>query len=232
MNSIIKKKIEVGKTDGSAVILKATGISQQFKEAKNPIFSELDISVQKETKVALVGRSGSGKTTLLHILSGLQKPSAGKVMIDDIALERLSNQELAKLRNQKIGFVYQSYSLLKDFTAIENIALVAAIAGESRKECHRKARACMKALGISHLAEKMPQSLSGGEKQRVAIARAIINKPAILFADEPTGNLDQESAGVIIQALDELHKTHKMSIIMATHDLKIANQFDTILNVE
>lgn len=232
MSSMIKKKTQPQKNDDTMVILKATGISQQFKQAKKPIFSYLDMSVQKGTKVALVGRSGSGKTTLLHILSGLQKPSTGKVIIDNTDLEKLNNQELARLRNQKIGFVYQSYSLLKDFTAIENIALVAAIGGKNSKQSQAQAMACMEALGIEHLAKKMPQSLSGGEKQRVAIARAIINKPTILFADEPTGNLDRDSAKTIIQALDQLHKTRKMSIIMATHDLEIANQFDTILNLQ
>ena len=232
MSSVIKKKTQPQKNDDTMVILKATGISQQFKQAKKPIFSCLDMSVQKGTKVALVGRSGSGKTTLLHILSGLQKPSTGKVIIDNTDLEKLNNQELARLRNQKIGFVYQSYSLLKDFTAMENIALVAAIGGKNSKQSQAQAMACMKALGIEHLAKKMPQSLSGGEKQRVAIARAIINKPTILFADEPTGNLDRDSAKTIIQALDQLHKTRKMSIIMATHDLEIANQFDTILNLQ
>ena len=206
-------------------ILEAKNISHRFTNSTTAIIKNFSICIKAKQMLALTGRSGSGKSTLLHILSGLKKPNEGQININGIDIHTLNNQELAELRNTTIGFVYQSHYVLKDFNACENIALAARV-GEDHHRAMQKALISMQALNIEHLEKKMPQSLSGGEKQRVAIARAMVNQPKILFADEPTGNLDRHNATLILKALKALQEKSTMSVIIATHDQEIIKQLD------
>ena len=177
--------------------------------------------------MAITGPSGSGKTTLLHRLSGLKSLQSGRVCILNQDMSQLTEDEVRRLRTHHMGFMYQNPCLLKDFTACENIALAASIGGFSYLEAQKRALACMASLHIDHLAEQMPATLSGGEKQRVAIARAIINQPDILFADEPTGNLDEQNTQNVVDTIQILQEKSDMAIIMATHDMHIVQRFDT-----
>ena len=219
------------KSVGEEFILEATNITHRFANHSSPIIKNFSISIKSEQMMALTGRSGSGKSTLLHILSGLKKPSEGQVIINGIDIHELDNRALAKLRNRSIGFVYQSHCLLKDFNASENIALAARVADNPHKAM-QKALLSMQKINIEHLAQKMPQSLSGGEKQRVAIARAMVNQPKILFADEPTGNLDRHNATLILKALQALQIKSGTSVIIATHDHEIIKQLDHHIELE
>ena len=212
-------------------VLVAKNISHYFADNTAPIIKNFSVSIKAGQILALTGRSGSGKSTLLHILSGLKKPTKGQISIDGIDIHELDNQELAQLRNTTIGFVYQSHCLLKDFNAYENIAMAARVA-ENQHKAMQKALLSMQMLNIEHLAEKMPQSLSGGEKQRVAIARAMVNQPKILFADEPTGNLDRHNARLILKSLQTLQEKSTMTVIIATHDQEIIKQLDHHIELE
>ena len=213
-------------------ILKASALTHQFSAETPPILNDFNLDVRSGEKIALIGRSGSGKTTLLHLLSGLQRAQKGQVLIQDKPLHSLSNVEQAQMRNQMIGFVYQTFNLMQDFSAIENIALVAQISGINPSEAYQRASTVMKQLGIDHLSTRASSTLSGGEKQRVAIARAIVNQPALLFADEPTGNLDRESAQIVMESLNACHEKGQMTLIMATHDLELAQSFDRMIDLK
>ena len=209
----------------SPILLEARNISHHFTGDQKPIIKNFSASIRKKQMVVMTGKSGSGKSTLLHILSGLKTPTEGEIHINQTNIKNLSNQKLANMRNSLMGFVYQSHCLLKDFSAIENIAIAAKIQ-KNPTDAMAKARLCMQKLNIGHLEKKMPQSLSGGERQRVSIARAMVNEPKILFADEPTGNLDRDNAQLILDGIIDLHKKSEMSIIMVTHDENIIKQFD------
>ena len=215
----------------SKPMLEACHVMHRFPGSAHALLEDFNLQVHHGEKLALVGRSGSGKTTLLHLLSGLSPLQSGTVTLNGQSLQQLSQRAMATLRNTSIGFVYQNFHLLKDFTAIENIAMVLRIQGIDSGIALAKASACMQSLDIADLADSMPQQLSGGEKQRVAIARAIINQPAILFADEPTGNLDQDNAKLVMQAIDKLQQSHQMTLIMATHDRSLLPFFDKCVEI-
>lgn len=215
----------------TTALLNVKNLTHWFEDEKKPILQDVSLTVNKNESIALTGRSGSGKTTLLHLISGLKLPQAGKVELDGIDLHKADSQTLNGIRNQKMGFVYQTHYLFKDFNALENIALAAKINQLSFADAKAKAFACMESIDIRHLADKMPSCLSGGEKQRVAIARAIVNNPDILFADEPTGNLDDENTDIIMSHIHNLQNQNTMSIIIATHDSKITNNFNHIINL-
>ena len=212
-------------------LLSVNNLTHWFEDEKKPILKDISLIINRNESTALTGRSGSGKTTLLHLISGLKSPKSGRVKLEGIDLHHADSQILDNIRNQRMGFVYQTHYLFKDFNALENIALAAKINQLSFIEAKAKAFACMESIEIGHLADKMPSCLSGGEKQRVAIARAIINSPDILFADEPTGNLDDENTDIIMSHIHNLQKQNTMSIIMATHDEKIIKHFDHVINL-
>ncbi|HEX8040709.1 MAG TPA: ABC transporter ATP-binding protein [Chryseosolibacter sp.] len=201
-------------------ILEARHLDKYFYEpVKFHVLKDINITVEEGEFVSIVGSSGSGKSTLLYTLSSLDTDYDGKVIIDRIALDSLDSNQLARLRNRAIGFIFQSHYLLKDFTAIGNVMLPGLKLGTLSKEDLRKAALDkMDLLGIRDQADKAINTLSGGQQQRVAIARALINNPKIIFCDEPTGNLDSKNARIVFDLLKELAHGLKQTIVMVTHD--------------
>ena len=209
----------------SEIVLATHDLGQQFSEGPQAITVLQDVSFQvmRGERVAIVGRSGSGKTTLLHLLGGLELPSSGRVELMGNDLASMSEAERSKLRNQYIGFVYQLHHLLPEFTALENVSLPAVIGGMSPKLAREKARELLTRVGLSERVEHKPSELSGGERQRVALARALVCDPALVLADEPTGNLDRDTAESIHQLIVELNETLGISFIIVTHEERLAS---------
>lgn len=191
-------------------------------EAKLTILSDLNLAVQHGERVAIVGRSGSGKSTLLGLLAGLDSPSSGKVLIDSIEISQLDEDGRAAIRGQKMGFVFQSFQLLPSLTALENVMLPLQLAGVD--DAKPLAQAALARVGLEARTSHYPKQLSGGEQQRVAIARAFAPKPAILFADEPTGNLDAATGQQIIELLFQLNEEDDTTLILVTHDDALADR--------
>lgn len=182
--------------------------------------------------VSIVGASGAGKSTLLHILGTLSKPDSGEVIIDGTDLLSLSDKELARFRNTRIGFVFQAHHLLPEFTAIENVMIPALIAGKSRREASSEALELLSQLGLGDRVNHKPSELSGGEQQRVAIARALVNRPAVLFADEPSGNLDSKNKDELHRLFFDLRDRYGITIIIVTHDKELAALSDRTLEMK
>ena len=201
-------------------ILRAEGISKTYRTGSVEVkaLKQCSINIQKGDFTAVIGKSGSGKSTLLRILGTIDKPDSGKVYIDDTDISTLNNKSLARFRRTKIGFIYQDYSLVPEYTAYENIILPIILDGKKpdRDEVSR----LMDILSIGHCLRKLPSQMSGGEQQRVAIARALINEPSILLADEPTGNLDNNNAWEIMKLLEEIN-SKGTTVIVVTHNLEI-----------
>jgi putative ABC transport system ATP-binding protein len=196
------------------------------------VLCDLQFSIPRGQWTALVGPSGSGKTTLLHLLGGLDRPSAGTVVFDGLDLAKLSSRRLTALRRQRIGFVFQAYHLFPELSAWENAALPALHWGAARDDAYARARQWLERFGLGQRLEHRPQELSGGEQQRVAIARALINDPELILADEPTGNLDADAAEGIMDILAELHAERGKSLVMVTHDQKLAQRADERIRLD
>lgn len=209
------------------IILQAQGIRKEYKQAKSTleVLKNVDIQISTGEVVAIVGPSGAGKSTLLHIVGGLDEPTGGDVLLDGENIYRLKDEQRAKVRNEKIGFVFQFYHLLPEFNALENVMLPAFIKGSvKRGEIKQRAASLLAQLGLKKRLKHKPNQLSGGEQQRVAIARALINDPKIILTDEPTGNLDSASGKEIISLLLLLNELNKQTILIVTHDENIAKQ--------
>jgi len=191
----------------------------------------ISLEIKDSEFVSIVGPSGSGKSTLMHILGGLDVPDKGKIIINDKEVRKLNDVDLAKFRNNQVGFVFQSFNLQPTLTAYENVMLPLIIAGVSRKTRKEMAMSALNRVGLSDRINHKPTELSGGQKQRVSIARAIVNNPKILLADEPTGNLDTKTGAEIVNLLDKLNEEAKMTVIVVTHDLGIAQAGDRILTI-
>jgi lipoprotein-releasing system ATP-binding protein len=189
----------------------------------------VDIEIRRGEIVSIVGSSGAGKSTLLHILGTLDKPDRGEVKLDGTWLQSLSANKLSAFRNKHIGFVFQFHHLLPEFTAMENVCIPGWLAGKKRQEVKEKAEQLLKHLGLSHRLENKPNQLSGGEQQRVAVARALINNPDIVFADEPTGNLDSANAKELHQLFFELRNKFKQTFLIVTHNEELAQLSDRVL---
>ena len=198
--------------------------SYNHKASALHVLRGVDLKIKDGDFLAIVGPSGAGKLTLLHILGGLDRPSEGKVILDGEEVYALNDQRRAFLRNQKIGFVFQFYHLLPEFSALENVILPSLIKADMahRKEAEEKGRILLEKVGLKARVSHRPHELSGGEQQRVAIARALVNDPKIIFCDEPTGNLDSQSGKEIIDLLGELNKKNGQTLVIVTHDEKIA----------
>lgn len=201
-------------------------------ETVDRAIDHMNFSVDDGEFVAVVGQSGSGKSTLLSILGGLNHPSGGRLLIDSLNIYNLSSEQRADFRNQYIGFIFQSFQLIGYLSVLENIMLPMAITGISNKKQQRMAMDVLEKVGLSDKAGRLPDLLSGGEQERVAIARAIVNKPPILLADEPTGNLDTETAVEVMELLSRLNHDEGLTIIMVTHNIKNCPYADRIIGVQ
>ncbi|MCK4572120.1 ABC transporter ATP-binding protein [candidate division WOR-3 bacterium] len=205
-------------------LLRALNIHKSFHSGDEEIrvLQGIDIDINKGDFISITGPSGSGKSTLLHILGGLQHPDKGEVILDGKLLYSHPDRELAKIRNERIGFIFQFHYLLSDFTVLENIMIPLLIKGTNRSVAEEKVKELLLMVDLEDRAHHKPQTLSGGERQRVAVLRAIINQPSLLLADEPTGDLDWEHANTILQMLMDLHKEKEMTIIIVTHNKRVA----------
>jgi lipoprotein-releasing system ATP-binding protein len=211
-----------------AVIIDARGLSKSFKGAGEDlsILSSLDLLVREGSTVSITGESGSGKSTLLNILGGLERASSGSLEVAGYDLAALGEEELDEYRGKALGFVFQFHFLLKDFTALENVMMPALVRGARKKDARESALGLLASVGLERRAGHYPSELSGGERQRAALARALINGPRILLADEPTGNLDRATAGVVEEILFALASERGATLVLVTHDLALAARCD------
>ena len=196
------------------------------------VLKGVNLSIGSGECVAIMGASGSGKSTLLHLLGGLEKPTGGKVMLNQTDLSTVTGTELAKLRNKGLGFIYQFHHLLGEFTVLENAAMPLLIGGQTVEEARRQATKLLQRVGLGHRIEHKPGELSGGERQRAAVARALINKPSVVLADEPTGNLDSKTAEQVFQLMLELNQELNVSFLIVTHDHDLAGKMGRVLHME
>ena len=196
------------------------------------VLKGVDIDVQKGEIVSIIGPSGSGKSTLLHILGTLDKADAGDISMNGSSIGSMEGKKLAAFRNKHIGFVFQFHHLLPEFTSLENVCIPGWLAGRKKKEVEEKAGELLKLLGLNDKMENKPNALSGGEQQRVAVARALINNPDIVFADEPTGNLDSANAKELHQLFVDLRKKFNQTFLIVTHNEELAKQSDRVLHMK
>ena len=213
-------------------ILEARHITKAYQlEGRTiTVLEDVSLSVEKGAFIVIKGSSGSGKTTLLTLLSGLDHPTAGRLFIDGLEITHATEQQLAPLRNRAIGFVFQAFHLVPSMTARENIMFPAELKGD--RDAGPKADALLKRVGLTERARNLPSQLSGGEKQRIALCRALINRPKLIFADEPTGNLDSENGTVVLEQLIDLKNEHGATLIMVTHNPDIANAAEKVLTLK
>ena len=215
-------------------ILELKKISRTYFLDNRPvdIFKDINLTIKGREKIALVGPSGCGKTSLLHIAGLLEAPSSGEVFVRDEKINWSSDNSLSNYRLNDIGFIFQFNNLLEDFNALENIALPNIIAGNNKKNAFEKSELLLSQVGLQDRMKSFPNQLSGGEQQRVAIARSLINNPSIILADEPTGNLDFKSSMNVIELFNKLIDEYNCSIILATHDLNVADLQDKVISIE
>ena len=216
------------------VLLKGINIRRVFKTGKEnlEVLKGIDITIKKGMIHTIVGPSGAGKSTLLHILGGLDRPTEGKVLLDNSSLYDFPDKELARIRNKKIGFIFQFHYLLPEFTALENVRMPSIIDGTNARKGYEIAKDLLVKVGLSDRFNHKPSELSGGEKQRVAVARAIVNNPSIIFADEPTGNLDSKNSDMLLSMLLELNRKEGITLVVVTHNVDIAGKFGNIITLD
>ncbi len=214
--------------------LRALGLTKTYRQGNVvlPVLTGANLEIAPGELVALVGRSGSGKSTLLHILAGLDDADDGEVWITDQNLTAASVDGRAAIRNHYLGFVYQMHHLLPEFSASENVAMPLRLAGLERREALLRAEAMLRAVGLADRATHRPAALSGGERQRVAVARALVAEPALVLADEPTGNLDRENAGAVLDLMRSLCRERGVGILIATHDPAVTRDVDRIVTLD
>jgi lipoprotein-releasing system ATP-binding protein len=214
--------------------LQIVDLNRTFKSGDSQlvVFNGLKLEIAPGEIVGLIGPSGSGKSSLLHAAGLLEEPTAGEVWIDGVSAWTLDDNRRTRIRREKIGFVYQFHHLLPEFDAIENVATPALIAGASKREAHEAARALLERLGLGARLHHRPAQLSGGEQQRVAIARALVNRPVLILADEPTGNLDPDTSGVVFGALLEAVRDQGAAALIATHNLELGRYMDRVMALD
>lgn len=214
-------------------VLKLDAITRHYREGEGQleVFSNLDLCLRAGEIVALVGPSGAGKSSLLHIAGLLEAPTSGEITIEGVATSSLDDAAKTRIRRDTIGFVYQAHHLLPEFSAVENVILPQMIAGQSRAQATKEAERLLRQLGLGQRLSHRPAQLSGGEQQRVAIARALANRPRILLADEPTGNLDPRTAGGVFDALIQITRAEGLAALIATHNFELAARMDRTLQL-
>ena len=215
-------------------ILSLNKVSRSYlvRERLINVFSEININIKKGEKVAIIGPSGSGKTSILNIAGLIERPNSGSVFVNNFEVDWTSDKKISNLRKKNIGYVFQFNNLLSDFTILENIAFPLIINGMKKNQAIEIANDFIKNVSLSNRVNNYPNQVSGGEQQRAAIARALINKPSIIIADEPTGNLDSKTAINVVSLFNELVHEHNCSLFLATHNLEIANLQDRLINIE
>ncbi len=210
----------------NSILLQCHQLCKRYQEGsvQTDVLRDVSFSIEQGEMMAIVGSSGSGKSTLMHLLGGLDSPTSGEVVFNGQSLNSLSSSAKAELRNRELGFIYQFHHLLPDFTALENVAMPLLIGKVNKTEVQERAREMLAAVGLEKRAAHRPSELSGGERQRVAIARALVNRPRLVLADEPTGNLDARNADAIFDLLGELNVRQGTAFLVVTHDLHLAKR--------
>jgi len=215
-------------------ILEIKNLTKKYGDGSSTVtaLDNVSLKVPKGHDIAILGPSGSGKTTLLQLAGGLDKATSGSVIVDGKDIEKMNDKEISEFRNNKMGFIFQMIHLQDFFTAKENVMLPLLVAGKTKSEADKKAKKLLKQMGLSHRENHLPRELSGGEQQRVAVARALANDPQLIFADEPTGKLDEKNSEMIIDTLESLSKEKGLSVIMITHDPNVAKRFSKTIRLE
>ncbi|HCD51767.1 MAG TPA: ABC transporter [Balneolaceae bacterium] len=215
-------------------ILQINRLVREFKSGDNllTVVNNISFNIERGTTCAIVGPSGSGKTTLLGLCAGLDRPTSGEVILNGITMNPLSEDERAKVRNKHVGFVFQTFQLVPTLTALENVMVPLELRGESPRKIEGRAKELLSEVGLGDRMDHYPTQLSGGEQQRVAIARAFINSPEILFADEPTGNLDTETGSHIEELIFDLNRKEETTLVLVTHDPALAEKCDRIITLK
>lgn len=220
----------------SKVVIETRKLSKAFKgitaaDQATRVIHELDFKVMEGETVAIVGASGAGKSTLLHVLGGLESPDSGQVLWGTEAIDQWSVRELGFQRNKTLGFIYQFHHLLPEFSALDNVAMALRIGGTDKKQARQRAAVVLERLNLVHRLNHRPAELSGGERQRVAIARALVTQPKAILADEPTGNLDLETANQVFASLIDNNREAKAALVMVTHSLELAHRCERVLSL-
>lgn len=214
-------------------VIRAEGLAKTYAEGKmhTPVFDGLELSVSRGETVAIIGASGAGKSTLLHLLGGLDVPTAGEVYVSGQRMSALSDAARGALRNRNLGFIYQFHHLLPEFSALENVMMPVLLGGGEIADARARALELLQSVGLGHRLEHKPGEMSGGERQRAAVARALVNQPACVLGDEPTGNLDDRTAAAVFGQMLELNRARATSLVLVTHDRSLARKLDRVLEL-